>query len=31
MVHWTLSELLELDHEERRRWVDELMRAGDEA
>jgi hypothetical protein len=26
-VHWTLEELLGLDHAERRRWVDEVMRS----
>jgi hypothetical protein len=25
-VHWTLSELLSLDHRQRRRWVDEVAR-----
>lgn len=25
-VHWTLSEVLALDHRERRRWVDEVLR-----
>jgi len=23
-VHWTLTELLSLDHTQRRRWVDEV-------
>ena len=26
-VHWTLEELLALDHVERKRWVEEVMRS----
>jgi hypothetical protein len=26
-VHWTLEELLNLDHAERRRWVEEVMQS----
>jgi hypothetical protein len=26
-VHWTHEELMSLDHEERRRWVEEIARS----
>jgi hypothetical protein len=30
-VHWTLTEVLTLDHAERRRWVGEVLRSVDAA
>jgi hypothetical protein len=27
-VHWTLGELLDLDHVERRRWAEEVLKEG---
>ena len=30
-VHWTLSEVLELDHAERARWVGEVMKQANQS